>query len=213
MLKLYPTPFAADGFCVSLDGKKFFITKWWGNELGIFDRETGTWETRDFGSAFTVSRGVADLGDGRVAISSRAACDVLLYDLSSGASERVNVNNKFWVDGTSPTDGPMDLKYEPETHRLWMNGSSMGLGYYDVKNKTYTTVSKEETRLYHGYTFWKDTILCSLYTPSRLVSITPEEGKNTLSRGAILLSVGVGVNRPMMVEMPQVEIATVILFR
>lgn len=211
LLKLYPTPFPADGFCVSLDGKKFFITRWWGNELGIFDRETGTWETRDFGSAFTVSRGVADLGDGRVAISSRAACAVLLYDLSSGTYE--TLKDGLWVDGTSTTDGPMDLKYEPETHRLWMNGSSMGLGYYDVEKKTYTTVSKEATRLYHGYTFWKDTILCSLYTPSRLVSITPEEGKNTLSRGAILLSVGVGVNRPMMVEMPQVEIATVILFR
>ena len=115
LLKLYPTPFAADGFCVSLDGKKFFITKWWGNELGIFDRETGTWETRDFGSAFTVSRGVADLGDGRVAISSRAACAVLLYDLSKAPTEAgayETLKDGLWVDGTSTTDGPMDLKYD-----------------------------------------------------------------------------------------------------
>ncbi|MBR1589079.1 MAG: hypothetical protein IJ658_12230 [Kiritimatiellae bacterium] len=213
-LRFYGTPAGTDGFSVSLDGKKLYATAWWGTKVYMIDRETGTVTTKDFGAALNVPRGVADVGGGKLAITSRGTCSFLIYDTQTDSYVtygRANFSN--WNQNQLANDGPMDVQFDAEKGRLWMYGSACGLGYYDMAAGDFTVVSKESQRYYHGFTFWKDSILCSIYTPSRVVQINPVEGKTVNSEVVVLASLGRALNRLAVVDMPQVEDGTLVLVR
>lgn len=213
-LRYYATPTGLDGFSVSLDGTKFYATEWWGHKVYTVDRETGTVTTKDFGSALNVSRGVADVGGGKIAITSRGTCSFLIYDTQTdtyATHGRADFSN--WLQTPSANDGPMEIQFDADKGRLWMYGSACGLGYYDMAAGTFTIITRESQRFYHGFTFWKDSILCSIYTPSRVIQVNPEEGKVVSSVTVALTSLGRSLNRLAIVDMPQIEDGATIIFR
>ena len=212
-LRYYPTPNKTDGFSVSLDGTKLLATEHWGTRIFIVDRETGSVTTKDFGSALVVPRGIADLGDGKMAITSRGTCQFLIYDTSADTYTAYGTANfPNWNQNPGAGAGPMDLHFDAQTGRLWMFGSACGLGYYDMQAGTFTRVDANNI-FYHGLTFWKDSILASVFSPTRVLKITPVAGQTVYADPISYISIGRRLNRIAIVDMPQIEDGATIIFR
>ena len=212
-LRYYPTPNKTDGFSVSLDGTKLLATEHWGTNIYIVDRETGTVTTKNFGSALVVPRGIADIGDGKIAITSRGTCQFLIYDPSADTYAAYGTADfPNWNQNPGASDGPMDLHFDAQTGRLWMFGSACGLGYYDMQAGTFTRVDANRI-FYHGLTFWKDSILASVFSPSRVLKITPVAGQTVYADSISYISIGRRLTRIAIVDMPQIEDGTTIIFR
>ena len=212
----YETPSTIDAACVSLDGTKFYATAHWGTKLYTIDRATGSVTTKDFGSdAVKVPRGVADIGGGKVAMSSRGTCTFLVYDTLNDSYTTYGKDNfpGVWDSNPGATSGPMAMQFDEKTGRLWMYGAAMGLGYYDVGAGTYTVVSKENNRFMHGFAFWDGSVIFSIYATSSLYKVTPVPGARASSEPIALATLGLRLNRIAVIDMPQTDVGTNILIR
>jgi len=167
-----------DGLGVALDGSKVYATQWWGSNVYTIDRATGTVTARNFGTGaedgLSVSRGIADLGGGRIAVSSRGTNRLLVWEPENGNAITSYGPTQFGNAGWESTGlGPQDIQYDADTKRLWILGPSCGYAYLDFSGAqvTYTRLGADGS--YVGFARWDDeTLLCSKYQPGTLVQLT-----------------------------------------
>ena len=212
-VRYYPLPANPDGMCVSADGSKIYATHWWGTKLYTIDRASNVCTTKDFGSSvLSVPRGVADLGDGRIVISSRGNQSLVIYDTVHDAHE--HVTGKFGTSG----NGPQEIFYDPTNGRLYLTSNSAGSGYYDIASGTYTKLSGSA---YHGFARYDDnTIVGALYgTPDKLATdagsmdVFSESATSLTSPGFRVMRYGGLVNRCWTIENPKPVLGLSVIVR
>ena len=211
-VRFYPLPANPDGMCVSADGSKIYATHWWGTKLYTIDRASNTCATKDFGSSLSVPRGVADLGDGRIVISSRGNQSLVIYDTVHDAYE--HVTGKFGTSG----NGPQEIFYEPTSGRLYLTSNSAGSGYYDIASGTYTKLSNSA---YHGFARYDDkTIVGALYgtsdklaTDAGSMDVFSESATSLTSPGFRVMRYGGLVNRCWTIENPKPVLGLTVIVR
>lgn len=201
-VRFYPLPANPDGMCVSTDGSKIYATHWWGTKLYTIDRANNVCTTKDFSSVLNVPRGVADLGDGRVVISSRGNQSLVIYDTVQDVYE--HVTGKFGTSG----NGPQEIFYEPTNGRLYLTSNSAGSGYYDIASGSYTKLSGSS---YHGFARYDEkTIVGALYgssdklaTDAGSMDVFSESATSLTSPGFRVVRYGGLVNRCWTIENPK----------
>lgn len=213
-VRYYPlTKSDPDGFCISQDGTKFYTTAWWGTSLYTIDRASNAFtETTGVTPSGGIPRGVADIGNGKLAISVRKTPAIIIYDTKTGTKETIS------AFGTTDNSGPMDIFYEPETDRLYLsgnNGNAVGTGYYDFGTKKYVMLAAVS---FHGLTRWDETSLVGMiYGDSTKLTTAPgraqtmDESATALTRRSIdVQSCGGLLNRCCVITNPKPQIGLIV---
>lgn len=172
-VRFYPLSVSTDGLAVSQDGTKIYATVWWGTKVYVIDRATGNVTDHDFGSdkgsGLSVPRGIADIGNGRIAISSRGNNELIIWEPENGNAVTAYGSTNFGAGGWNASgNGPQDIQYDAKRKRLWMMGDACGFCYLDFSaaNVTYKRVNSSS---YNGFSFWNDqTVVGTVYSPGRL---------------------------------------------
>ena len=182
----YSLPSGTDGLCVSQDGTKIYVTKWWGDSVFVIDRATGAVTERHFGTAkdtgLVVSRGIADLGDGRIAIGSRGNNQILVWEPENGDRITAYGSDQFASAGWQTTgNGPQDLVYDARTRRLWFTGDSCGTAFLDFSTET-VSFRRLAANSYNGFAWWDETTFVgSVYSPGQVLQWTYDPAGNSFT--------------------------------